>query len=217
MMHAYSEKYLNSATTILAEMADYAVNDCGLDGDEFMHMFIVSGAAKLFARGNLKYITGRSGIEIADEVIRKVKNDHTAAPLTDSVNKTPEYWAGWALAQYQWYTAKPFDDILRDLPFSAIVKLYGTLHEADITKFYHVVDEIIAKENPLTNLKRIRNAAGITQEKLALDSGVSLRSIQMYEQRNKDINKAQAITLAKISRVLGCDVEDLLEYDIFLL
>ena len=36
-------------------------------------------------------------------------------------------------------------------------------------------------------------------------------SIQMYEQRNKDVNKAQAITLAKIARVLGCDIEDLLE------
>jgi DNA-binding Xre family transcriptional regulator len=33
----------------------------------------------------------------------------------------------------------------------------------------------------------------------------------MYEQKNKDINKAQAMTLAKIARVLGCDVEDLLE------
>lgn len=42
-------------------------------------------------------------------------------------------------------------------------------------------------------------------------ANVSPRSIQMYEQRNKDINKAQAITLAKISRVLGCAVEDLLE------
>ena len=33
----------------------------------------------------------------------------------------------------------------------------------------------------------------------------------MYEQKNKSINKAQAITLMKISRALNCDVEDLLE------
>jgi DNA-binding Xre family transcriptional regulator len=33
----------------------------------------------------------------------------------------------------------------------------------------------------------------------------------MYEQRNKDINKAQAVSLVKIARVLGCEVEDLLE------
>jgi len=88
---------------------------------------------------------------------------------------------------------------------------YPTLHEADITKFNNIADSIISKKNTQTNLKRIRNAAGITQEKLAAESSVSLRSIQMYEQRNKDINKAQAMSLAKIARVLGCDVEDLLE------
>ena len=42
-------------------------------------------------------------------------------------------------------------------------------------------------------------------------SGVSLRSIQMYEQRNKDINKASAETLYRLSKVFGCSMEDLLE------
>ena len=34
---------------------------------------------------------------------------------------------------------------------------------------------------------------------------------QVYEQRNKDINKAQALSLAKIARELACGIEDLLE------
>ena len=46
---------------------------------------------------------------------------------------------------------------------------------------------------------------------LAKKSGVGLRSIQLYEQRQKDINKASAESLYKISRVLGCAMEDLLE------
>ena len=62
-----------------------------------------------------------------------------------------------------------------------------------------------------TNLKRIRNLYGCTQAELAKRSGVSLRSIQMYEQRNKDINKASAASLYQISRVLGCNIENLLE------
>ena len=62
-----------------------------------------------------------------------------------------------------------------------------------------------------TNLKRIRTVYGCTQAELAKRSGVSLRSIQMYEQRNKDINKAGAETLYRISKVLGCAMEDLLE------
>jgi hypothetical protein len=33
----------------------------------------------------------------------------------------------------------------------------------------------------------------------------------MYEQRNKDINKANADALYRISKVLGCSMEALLE------
>ena len=51
----------------------------------------------------------------------------------------------------------------------------------------------------------------MTQKELSENSGVSLRMIQQYEQRIKDINKGQAIGLANIARVLGCEVEDLLE------
>ena len=42
-------------------------------------------------------------------------------------------------------------------------------------------------------------------------SGVSFRTIQQYEQRQKDINKAQAETLLRLSRSLFCNMEDLLE------
>jgi DNA-binding transcriptional regulator YiaG len=97
------------------------------------------------------------------------------------------------------------------LPFSDILNKYPTLHEADITKFYAAADEIYAREHPQTNLKRIREAAGLSQSQLAASASVSLRSIQMFEQRNKDINKAQALTLVKIARALGCEVENLLE------
>jgi len=210
-MRAYNEKYLNNATSIFSEMLDYAINDRNIDGDKFLHMFIVSGAAKQFERGNPRYVAGRSGIEIADEVIGKIENTTPINQINARGKGSREYWSGWALSQYQWQSGKTLEFILRYLPFSDIAEMYPTLHEADITKFNDVADSIISAKNTQTNLKRIRTVAGITQEKLAAESGVSLRSIQMYEQRNKDINKAQAISLAKIARVLGCDVEDLLE------
>ena len=57
-----------------------------------------------------------------------------------------------------------------------------------------------------------RNAPLFTgQAELSELSGVKLRSIQMYEQRVNSIDKAQAGTVYKLSRVLGCTVEDLLE------
>lgn len=62
-----------------------------------------------------------------------------------------------------------------------------------------------------TNLKCIRTTYGCTQAELAKRSGVSLRSIQMYKQHNKDINKASAETVLSLAKVLGCAMEDLLE------
>ena len=94
-----------------------------------------------------------------------------------------------------------------------LLNLYPTFHEADITKFVDTINRFI-KHNAAgnaTNLQKIRKAADMTQKKLANESGVSLRMIQLYEQRNKDVNKAQAIALFKIARVLGCEVADLLE------
>lgn len=63
----------------------------------------------------------------------------------------------------------------------------------------------------MTNLKRIREARGLTQAALAERSGVNLRTIQNYEQGFKDINKASAITLYKLSHALHCWMEELLE------
>ena len=62
-----------------------------------------------------------------------------------------------------------------------------------------------------TKLKRIRTAKGYSQKQLAELSGVSLRSIQMYEQRQKDVNKAQSDSLFRLAKSLGCAMEDLLE------
>ena len=42
-------------------------------------------------------------------------------------------------------------------------------------------------------------------------SRTSLRMVQLYEQRQQDIRKAEAQTLANLSKVLGCDVEDLFD------
>lgn len=63
----------------------------------------------------------------------------------------------------------------------------------------------------MTNLKRIREATGLSQAKLAEVSGVNKRMIQYYEQGVKDINAAAALTLYRLAQALGCTVEDLLE------
>ena len=64
---------------------------------------------------------------------------------------------------------------------------------------------------PETNLKRMRTAYGFTQAELAGRSGISLRSVQMYEQRSKNINKASADTMYRLAKTLDCTMEDLIE------
>lgn len=63
----------------------------------------------------------------------------------------------------------------------------------------------------MSNLKTIREQKDLSQGKLAAASGVNVRMIQHYEQRFKDINKAQAITVYKLASALGCRMEDLIE------
>ena len=129
----------------------------------------------------------------------------------ESFDRSKEYWIGWAIAYYQWYSGRKYSELFKAITFAELQKLYDTLHEADISKFVDVVDERIRFIFADTNLKRIRTAYGCTQSELAEKSGVSLRSVQMYEQRNKDINKASVETVYRLSKVLGCAIEDLIE------
>ena len=112
-MHAYSEDYLLTAQRILGDMLDYAVNEYEFDPDEFYKMFLVSDVSRQFQEGNPTYIAGKNGCEIVKEVIRSAGLIMEEIPDEMYLDKSPEYWAGWALAYYQWYTARPFMKIYK--------------------------------------------------------------------------------------------------------
>lgn len=211
MIHAYSEFYLNDAKRSLGEMFDYAVHECKMNADHFAAIFIQSGYGEKFENGNPAVVSGISGVELAQRVIYYAYREDEFPEDLFSEEKSPEYWAGWALAEYQWYTGKRFKDIFSVISFSEIVKMYPLFHEMDITQFIDEMDKINFAAQGETRLKRIRENRGISQVDLSRRSGVNLRSIQMYEQRVNDIDKAQGKTLYRLSRILGCSVEDLLE------
>lgn len=133
---------------------------------------------------------------------------------SEEIDKSAGILAGWSLAYYQWYRAHRFSYLQQyGLTIQRILSMYPTLHEADLSKFVTVADEIIAKEKSaqISNLQRMRKNCGMTQKELAEKSGTSLRMVQLYEQRKQDIRKAEAQTLVNLSRVLGCGVEDLFD------
>ena len=211
MIRAYPEMYLPKAQAVLGEALDYAVNACGMSGEGFINMFIVSSVSKRMAVGEPTLVAGKSGIEIVLDTVFEATGKILDIPQKESFFRSPEYWIGWAVAWYQWYSARSYGEIFQAMSFTDLESMYGTLHEADVSKFAEIADDLVRKCFPDTNLRRFRLLYGCTQEKLSRLSGVSLRSIQMYEQRQKNINRASAESLYRLSKVLGCAMEDLIE------
>lgn len=211
MIHAYRETYLSKAQSVLGGAFHYAVNTCGVSGSDFIKLFVASSVSKRMENGEPAYLAGKSGIEIVVEVIAETMGKEIDKEPQVQMGRSREYWIGWAVAYYQWFSSRKYGDIFKVVTFEDLQNMYYTLHEADISKFVDIVDKRMQEFFPETNLKRIRIGYGCTQAALAKLSGVSLRSIQMYEQRNKDINKASVETIHRIAKVLGCTIEDLME------
>ena len=211
MMYAYDEMYLNDAMINLGEAFDYAATVLNIPMDDFLDMFIISGIADQFAAGVPKFVSGLSGTELVWEVLSRTGKKIDMPASQTEYDYSPEYWCGWILAFYQWNTGKSFKEIRKYLPMKEIYKLYPTLHEASEEKFVDIAKSILERKNLPTKLQTVRKAIGLSQKELSEKSGVTLRMIQQYEQRAKDINKATASNLFALARALGCKAEDLLE------
>lgn len=200
-IRAYNEIYVDDAMQTLAETFSYLSNES--QADEFFWRFVNSRIAYQFGRGNPRYLNMPPQALYFEVMGTK--------PLYKpyAYGRSPEYWCGFVLAYYQWYTGLSFEQIGRKLPPSKIILMYNPLHEAGMDKFVEVANSIVFQKE--TNLARYRKASGLSQRELAKFSKVSLRAIQLYEQRQLNINMAPAIKLLQISKVLGCCVEELLE------
>lgn len=211
MIYAYDKVYLERARTALARMLDFAVHDLKYDITVFFDMFIASGLADRFEKGESEILAGKSGVELAYAVLETAASDTKRIKPSYVSNRSEEYWAGWALAYYQWETALSFKDIVKYISLKEIIALYTPYHEMDIRQFVDKMNELYRRAKPDTNLKMIRNRAGLSQKELAEQSGIPIRTIQQYEQRQKNINKASAEYIVSLSKVLFCSPDELLE------
>ncbi len=213
MIRAYSDIYVSEVRENLGTMLEYAKYELGADPNEFLALFVASGIAQEIECGNPKYMVGMSGIELARVVVEKSFGKYLKNDDVEDMEYGAEYWGMWALTYYQWKTQIPYKKLLQYVEWEEIMKLYPTLHEADIQKFVEVMDIKIQYhcKNRETQLARIRRLRGYSQRILAEKSGVSLRMIQLYEQRQNDIQKAQVDSLLKLAKALECGVEDLLD------
>ncbi|MBR4122194.1 MAG: helix-turn-helix transcriptional regulator [Erysipelotrichaceae bacterium] len=211
MTHAYRETYLSKAQTVLGDAFDHAVNVLHIPGEDFVKLFTVSSFSSRMENGEPAVILGKSGIELVLDILFETTGKEIETEVKERYGRSEAYWIGWACAYCQWHSGRKYSEIFAALPYRDLQIMYP-LHEADISKFTMIAEEKIEEHFRETSLKRLRTYYSCSQTKLAELSGASLRSIQMYEQRNKDINKAAAETLKRIADVLGCGIEDLLEH-----
>ena len=209
---AYNEIYLGCAQENLATMFRYGTENCSMQINEFHELFLQSGIARMFGHGDFRYLSGMSGIELAFEVLRLTRNWMTHPDPVFHLEKSPGYWTGWILAFYQWYSGLTFERIHENLKPDEILKMYHPFHEMDPLQFADHADELIVKRSRVTRLKMYRDRLQMSQNELAAASGCSVRMIQNYEQRRKNINKAQLETILSLTSVLHCSPEDLMEY-----
>lgn len=211
MIRAYDEKYLEDAMKNLGEALDYAVNDCGISMDKFFELFIASGIATQFEKGVPKFVSGLSGTELVYEIINKSgAGIQLSLPITE-YDYSSAYWCGWIIAYYQWHTGRSFKDIFTNISAVELENLYPTLHEASEEKAVDTINKIIERKGYPTKLQLLRKNCGYSQRELAEKAGVNLRTLQQYELKAKDINKAASGTLLSLAKVLGCHIEDLFE------
>lgn len=254
MTNAYEEILLERAADSLGRMLDYSVYSLHYDIAVMMDLFTASGSALLFERGDIRTITGMSGIELAYEVLERSGIAFQRTQQRYTKGFSPEYWYGQALARIQHETCLPFHHILRAFPPAAFISSYGKsrlafldslpldldaeMRSAEIRSFgrdhaekavsdfisSNIIEEDAAAGRKLnagvvavgsgkadeSALKRMRIKNGFSQSGLAKAAGIPVRTIQQYEQGQKDIRKARAEYIIALSRALNCDPSYLL-------
>ena len=197
-MDRYNKLYLVDAVKQLAHCFNYAVNYLHIDIEDFVNRFLNSKISKLFENGHPHYISGMSSIDLVHEILC---SEIPISSEYDGMNITEEYWCGWILAQYHFYSGYSYQTIFNNVSILIIKNMYHPYHEMDITSFFERMDELM-KFSQNTNLKLMREKRKISQSALAKKSGVNIRNIQLYEQKVNDIDKAQVQIIIKLAKAL---------------
>ena len=212
MTNAYDRVYLLRARQSLGRMLDFACHGLGYSPRVFWDFFLGSGVAASFGDGDVRFIAGMSGYELAYEVLDRCGEKYSRmVDPSPPDGKSSEYWAAWATAHYQWFRGLDFARINSFAPIDDIVAMYHPYHEMDVSQFCDEMDRLYRLKFPERNLKRIRLNAGMSQSALAERSGVSVRTIQELEQGRKDVNRAGIDTLMPLAAALSVNVEALVE------
>ena len=240
MIHAYDEACLERASDTLGRMLDFAAHSLHRDPALMMGLFTATGLASRFGHGDIRLAAGMSGMELAYEILERSGLTYERTTPRHTRSLSAEYWLGRTLARAQWETGASFDQILSLFSLPGFISQYNErrmsfldglpldINEAErasaIRSFgidfsdsaaadivYTLSPDSNVKRSADTPLKKMRIKNGLSQSGLAEASGIPLRTIQQYEQRQKDLSRASAEYIVKLSNVLCCAPASLLE------
>lgn len=148
MTRAYDKLYLESAQDILGHAFDWVVNTCGEAITAFCASFVQSKIASMFEIGYPRYVAGCNGAELVNFVREDLCLPEYEYPHEFYAYKSPQYWAGWVLAYFQWTSEFSFKKILGQIPIEKIIALYPTWHEQDIRNIVDILGEWMGSAKP---------------------------------------------------------------------
>jgi DNA-binding transcriptional regulator YiaG len=193
---------------LIAKCFDYALNTLKIQPEIFIKAFISSSAVRELDRGNPKFLYGLAGSELCEIILDEANIAYTSQEYI-ALDRTPEYWAGESVACYKYEREVSFAYIFSFISFDELLKMYPDYHETDSETFFVELDRINRKKP--SSLQLLRQKAKLSQSEFAVITHTSIRTIQAYEQKYKDINKAEGVTLLRFADILNCKIEDLLE------
>ena len=190
--------------------------------ESFLLLFCISGLAEKWESGIAFELYAMNPEELYTAVMKEIGlepemqvENQEAVPEQESEGNPDDEklsWTGKIIDYIHKKTGKGFSSILEDISFRELEVLYEPLKALSMEQSFQVIREKIRQKGKKTWIQRIRRRRGLSQRELAEQSGVNLRTLQQYEIRDKDIDKAGAAKLLAMARVLSCRPEELMEW-----
>ena len=210
---AYDEKELPQVISTLGKAFEFAEKCLPEGAAGFYRRFANSSVAATCTDPDAHPELGGSAFEL----VLDVNEDASIDTLLMNEKRLSKQetgrlrWEAELVCRYQWETGLPFPAVFRTLTEERLRKLHADYAELPPAEVVQKISVPETHESTATNLARIRRERGLSQAGLAKASGVTLRSIQQYEQRKKDISHAQARSVLALAQALSCTMEELLE------
>ena len=114
----------------MGKMLDFAVHGLHRNAEEFLTLFVATGTAALIESGDIRYVAGMSGTELAYVVMDRSGIEYERIRPRYTTGTSVEFYIGSALAAAQNETGVPFEELLKVLDVSETATQFSASKQA---------------------------------------------------------------------------------------